>query len=57
MQVFVGGSDEILNAEKLRIEFQSQRRDIPVFILPGLGHSDMVTNPVAIRAIVASIQQ
>lgn len=56
VQVFVGGDDEILDAEKLRIEFQSQRRDVPVFILPGLGHSDMVTNPEAIRAIVVCIQ-
>jgi len=54
VQVFVGGADEILDAEKLRIEFQSQRRDVPIFILPGLGHSDMVTNPEAIRAIVSA---
>jgi non-heme chloroperoxidase len=53
VQVFVGEADELLDAEKLRMEFQSQRRDVPVFILPGLGHADMVTRPDAIRAIVA----
>jgi non-heme chloroperoxidase len=53
VQVYVGGADELLDAEKLRTEFQSLRRDISVFILPGLGHADMVTRPNAIRAIVA----
>ena len=52
MRVLVGGSDELLDAEKLKIEFQTQRQDVPVVILPGLGHSDMVTRPEAIRAIV-----
>jgi non-heme chloroperoxidase len=52
MRVFVGRSDELLDAEKLKIEFQTQRQDVPVVILPGLGHSDMVTRPEAIRAIV-----
>jgi pimeloyl-ACP methyl ester carboxylesterase len=55
-QVFVGEADELLDAEKLRIEFQSQRRDVPVFILPDLGHSHMVTRPDAVRTIVAAFQ-
>jgi len=54
LQVFVGRSDELLDAEKLKIEFQTQRQDVPVVILPGLGHSDMVTHPDAIRAIVSA---
>jgi non-heme chloroperoxidase len=56
VQVFVGGSDELLDAEKLKIEFHSQRPDLPVFIVSGLGHSDMVTHPDAIRALVATFQ-
>ncbi len=54
MQVFVGGSDELLDAQKLEREFQSQRSDVPVSIIPGMGHSDMVTHPAAIRALVAA---
>jgi non-heme chloroperoxidase len=53
VQVFVGGSDELLDAEKLKIEFHSQRPDVPVSIFSGMGHSDMVTQPDAIRALVA----
>jgi pimeloyl-ACP methyl ester carboxylesterase len=54
MRVFVGQSDGLLDAEKLKIEFQTQRQDVPVVILPGLGHSDMATHPEAIRAIVGA---
>jgi non-heme chloroperoxidase len=56
VEVFVGGADEVLDAQKLKTEFQSQRHDVPVFILPGFGHSDMVTRPDAIRTIVAAFQ-
>ena len=53
VHVYVGGADELLDAEKLRVEFQSQRGDIPVVILPSLGHADMVIREEALRAIVA----
>ena len=56
VQVLVGGSDEILDAEKLKAEFQTQRSDIPVTIIPGLGHSDMVTRPDAIGALAAAFE-
>ena len=55
IRVLVGGSDELLDAEKLKTEFQSQRSDVPVSIIPGLGHSDMVTRPDAIRAVTAAL--
>jgi pimeloyl-ACP methyl ester carboxylesterase len=54
MRVLVGQADELLDAQKLKIEFQTQRQDVPMVILPGLGHSDMVTRPEAIRAIVGA---
>jgi non-heme chloroperoxidase len=57
MRVFVGGSDELLDAQKLKTEFDSQRSDVPVSIIPGLGHSDMVTRPEAILALVAAFNQ
>jgi len=54
MRVFVGDSDELLDAQKLKSEFQSQRSDVPVSIIPSFGHSDMVTRPDAILALVAA---
>jgi pimeloyl-ACP methyl ester carboxylesterase len=55
LQVLVGDSDELLDAAKLQLEFQSQRSGIPVSVIAGMGHSDMVTKPAAIAAIVATV--
>ncbi len=52
-RVYVGGADELLDAQKLRAEFLSQRADIPVVILPNFGHADMVTRDEALRTITA----
>lgn len=55
MAVLVGGADELIDAGKLKTEFQSQRPEVPVAIVQGMGHSDMVTRPEGIRAIVAAL--
>jgi pimeloyl-ACP methyl ester carboxylesterase len=52
MQVFVGGEDELFLPEKFGEVFGAERREIPVTILPGLGHSDMITKPEAITVVV-----
>jgi non-heme chloroperoxidase len=52
--VFVGGADELFLPEKFGQIFGAERREIPVTILPGLGHSDMITKPEAISAVVAA---
>ena len=51
-QVFVGGQDELFLPEKFAEVFDGVRRDIPVTIVPGMGHADMITKPEAITAIV-----
>lgn len=57
LQVLVGGSDELLDARALASEFRSQRSGIPVSIIAGMGHSDMVTKPGAIAAVVAVVTE
>jgi pimeloyl-ACP methyl ester carboxylesterase len=52
MLVFVGGADELFLPEKFGQVFGADRLDIPVTILPGMGHSDMITKPEAIGAMV-----
>lgn len=54
MRVFVGDSDQLRDAQKLKSEFQSQRSNVPVSIIPGMGHSDMATRSDAISALVAA---
>jgi non-heme chloroperoxidase len=51
-QVFVGGQDELFLPEKFAEVFDGVRSDIPVTIVPGMGHSDMITNPDAIAVVV-----
>lgn len=50
--VFVGGQDELFLPEKFAEVFGKVRGDIPVTIIPGMGHSDMITKPEPITAIV-----
>jgi pimeloyl-ACP methyl ester carboxylesterase len=50
-QVFVGGQDELFLPEKFAEVFDQRRSDIPVTIVPGMGHSDMITKPDPIAAI------
>jgi len=51
-QVFVGGQDELFLPEKFAEVFDGVRSDIPVTIVPGMGHSDMITKPEPITAVV-----
>lgn len=51
-QVFVGGEDELFLPEKFAEVFNKVRRDIPVTIVPGMGHSDMITKPEPITVVV-----
>ncbi len=51
-QVFVGSRDELFLPEKFSAVFNPIHADIPVTIIPGMGHSDMITNPKAIAVVV-----
>ncbi len=51
-QVLVGSQDELFLPEKFAAVFDGERNDIPVTIVPGMGHSDMITKPEAIAAVV-----
>ncbi len=51
-QVFVGSQDELFLPEKFAEVFERVRSDIPVTIVPGMGHSDMITKPEPITAVV-----
>jgi pimeloyl-ACP methyl ester carboxylesterase len=51
-QVFVGGQDELFLPKKFSEVFDKARSDIPVTIIPGMGHSDMITKPEPITVVV-----
>ena len=51
-QLFVGSEDELYLPGKFQEVFYGVRRDIPVTIVPRMGHSDMITKPEAIAVVV-----
>ena len=57
MLVFVGSADELLFPDRFANVFDSERPDVPVTILPGMTHSDMITKPLAIQAAVQAVRQ
>lgn len=57
LHVYVGTADQLFVADRMRAEFQAQRPDTAVSIIPGMDHSDMVTRPAAIDAVVAQFSR
>jgi len=54
--VLVGEKDELFDAAKFAPTIAAVRTDIPVTVIPGLGHVEMTTDPRAVPAIVAAIR-
>ena len=54
--VLVGGKDELFIAEQFAPTIHAVRPEVPVVIVPDLGHIPMTTDPRAIPAIVAAIR-
>lgn len=57
MQVLVGENDDLYIPEQFSKVFSADRKDIPVSIVPGMGHSDMIIKPAAIQAVVKVVGQ
>lgn len=55
--VLVGGSDELFVAEAFAPLLATIRSDVPVTVLPGLGHMDMIFREEAQRAAAALLAQ
>ena len=55
--VLAGRADELFYADRFAEVFHSVRADIPVTIVPGLGHIDMITQPAALAAVRSIILQ
>jgi non-heme chloroperoxidase len=55
--LLVGGSDELFYPDRFAPLFQPVRPDIPVTIVPGLGHIAMSVTPEGITAVLRSFQE
>ena len=56
MMVLVGSADELLFPDRFANVFHAERPDVPVTILPGMTHSNMITKPLAIQAAVSLVR-
>ena len=54
--VLVGEKDELFSAELFAPTVHAVRTDVPVTVVPGLGHIEMTTDARAVPAIVAAIR-
>jgi pimeloyl-ACP methyl ester carboxylesterase len=54
--VLVGEKDELFDAEKFAPTIAAVRIDIPVTVIPGLGHIEITTDPRAVPAIAAAVR-
>jgi alpha-beta hydrolase superfamily lysophospholipase len=55
MTVVAGAADEVFYAEKYAPLIHAVRPDIPVTLVPGLGHIDMILKPQGIKAVAAAL--
>ena len=55
--VVVGKADEFLVPEKFDPVIRAQRADVPVTIVPGLKHLDLITHPAGLAAVRDSLLQ
>jgi pimeloyl-ACP methyl ester carboxylesterase len=53
--LLVGDADEQVLPERYAPLLERLGADLPVRLLPGLGHGDMIAAPVALEAVVATV--
>lgn len=55
MQLLAGQDDEAFFAERFAALFQAEGKNVPVTLLPGIGHIGLTLQPQAVQAVVAAV--
>jgi hypothetical protein len=55
MEVLVGADDELFYADRFEPLIHSVRTDIPVTIVPGVGHTGIIIRPAATEMVIAAL--
>jgi hypothetical protein len=55
MSILVGEGDEVVDAQQYPPLVTAARSDVAVQLLPSLGHTELVTKPAALDAVVAAV--
>ena len=56
MRLLAGSEDEAFHADRFEQVFKAEGKDVPVSLLPELGHIALTLDPAAVRAAVAAVQ-
>jgi pimeloyl-ACP methyl ester carboxylesterase len=56
VRVLVGDNDEVFYADKFASVFKAAGKDVPVTLIPGLGHISLTLDPAAIQAAIAAVE-
>jgi non-heme chloroperoxidase len=56
MRLLAGSDDEAFHAQRFAEVFKAEGKEVPVTLLPGLGHIALTLDPAAVRAAVAAVQ-
>lgn len=57
MRLLAGQNDEAFFTERYAALFQAEGKNVPVTLLPGIGHIGLTLEPPAVRAVVAAAQR
>lgn len=57
LSVVAGTDDEVFHTDKFAIVFKAEGKDIPVILVPGVGHIQLTLDPVAVQAAVSAVNR
>jgi pimeloyl-ACP methyl ester carboxylesterase len=57
MRLLAGEQDEAFYAERYAGLFQAEGKDVPVTLLPGIGHVGLTLQPQAVQTVVAAVAE
>jgi hypothetical protein len=55
IRLIAGQDDEVFYADRFAQVFKAEGKDVPVTLVPGIGHIPLTLEPVAVRAAVATV--
>jgi non-heme chloroperoxidase len=57
LHVMAGQDDEVFYASEFAGVFKAEGKDVPVTLLPGIGHVVLILDPVAIKAAIEAVRK
>ena len=57
MSVVAGADDEVFHTDKFAMLFKAEGKDIPVTLVPGVGHIAVILDPAAVQAEVSAVNR